>query len=254
MLVPIVGREEIALAQEAFKKSLMRGANHLRRDVGYKGGQQKGVDIYWNAESGLWAGFEEADNRYWNIFGMQDPSTLQNLSIVVEINMPTEGKNRDVAAVFAKDTKGRCYVVHSGKVGGGRKGITKEGLLNVVGADQMVRIHWDDKDTEGILVGQVGVPNLPRQVADFVRKVARSKRHPVNDEVSPTATFPAFSPEFSGQRKSYTPSEMIQSSCDHGRVITALNEAVTAMGLQAANDRYRDLFLYDKDKRIFVPL
>jgi hypothetical protein len=252
MLIPIVLKEEIAEAQEAFKKSLMRGAKRLRRDVGFKGDQVKDVEIYWNPDSSLWAGCKELDNRYWNIFGCQDPSTLKALSIVVEINMPTEGKNRRVAAFFAKDTNKRIYLVHSGKIGGGRAGITKDGLLNLVGADQMVRIHWDDKDTDGILIGQVGAPNLPRQVADFVRKVDRFKRHSVSEEVSLPEIFPTFSPEFSGQRKSYTFSETIQSSCDHGLVITALKESVTSMGLQAANDRYRDLFLYDKDNRIFV--
>lgn len=150
MLAPIVGRQEIATAQEVFKKSLIRGARYLRRNVGFQGDQVKDVDIYWNAESGLWAGFEELDSRYWNIFGIQDPPTHKSLSITVEINVPVEGKDRRVAAFFAKDPRGLVYVVHSGKIGGGRTGIGKEGFLDFVGDDQMVSVRWDDKDTDGM--------------------------------------------------------------------------------------------------------
>lgn len=89
-------------------------------------------------------------------------------------------------------------------------------------------------------------------MVDFVRRVDRFKRYVVNGKAPLPSHFPTFSPEFSGQRQSYTVSQTIRSSCDHGRVITALSKAVASLGLQAANDRYRDLFLYDTEAKIFV--
>ena len=41
--------------------------------------------------------------RYWNGFGIKEPSEGKGLTIICEINFPIEGIRRDIAAAFAKD-------------------------------------------------------------------------------------------------------------------------------------------------------
>ena len=54
----------------------------------------------------------------------------QNNNIVVEINIPVIPDGR-VGGVFVRQTStGKIYLMHHGKIGGGRKGIGKTAFLN----------------------------------------------------------------------------------------------------------------------------
>jgi hypothetical protein len=152
--------------------------------------------------------------------------------------------------MFVRDDQGLVYLTHSGKVGGGRKGIGKAAFLEAYRGENITSIKLPDGEAvDAIIVGRVDGGHLPAHIAHFVREVERFKRKRIGTE-PPTPTSPPstiFSPEFSGARKSYEIVGKIESRCDHGPVISALEETLTARGFTPGNDRHRDLFLSRTD-------
>ena len=86
-------------------------------------------------------------------------------------------------------------------------------------------------------------PRFLQQVAHFVHEVAQFKQGGART-VLPTREEHGFTPEFHGTRKGYQPASIIEASCDHGVVVSALAKVLeNADGLRAGNDRHRDLYL-----------
>ncbi|HHF2997992.1 TPA: HNH endonuclease [Vibrio diabolicus] len=74
---------------------------------------------------------EGASKRYWNGFGVaKELNDVRSNNIVVEINIPIVGINRRVSGAFATDNEGKTYLLHRGRIGGGRKGIGKSAFLD----------------------------------------------------------------------------------------------------------------------------
>ena len=131
--------------------------------------------VWWCNTLGLWffPGKGE-EKRYWNAFGTDRPKPDAALSITCEINFPKEGIDRRIGGAFAADAKGRVFVVHRGKLGGGRKGIGKALF------EKQYRGVWTEMDDGGeeasvAVVGLLSSPRFPRQLAQFVGKVERIK-------------------------------------------------------------------------------
>jgi hypothetical protein len=98
---------------------------------------------------------------------------------------------------------------------------------------------------------------MPEQIAYFVKEVARFKAYVKGGqselpEKLESLSDPSFDPEFSGKRKVYAPQDVIESNCHHGIVVSALNEILESKNFRTANDRFRDLYVYDDNKKITV--
>jgi hypothetical protein len=177
------------------------------------------------------------------------------MNIVCEINPPKASIDRRCAGLFVRDADGVIYVTHSGKIGGGRKGIGKSAFLsNYRGARETV--GWPDgSDSEVIVIGRIDGARLAAQVADFIREVQRFKASvagggkPTVDQ-EPRSTEPVepqFSKEFSGTRRGYRVSSKIEAHCDHGVIVNALVSALQKLGgFAVANDRNRDLYIHGR--------
>src|ERR1700690_1949997 len=94
--------------------------------IGYQGGSFPVDDLRSNGH--VWFA-HHVDNtskvhRNWNAFGVATELRLKaSNKIVVEANVALNGQSRMVAGLFIKDEKsGNTILVHSGKIGGGRKG------------------------------------------------------------------------------------------------------------------------------------
>jgi hypothetical protein len=133
-LTLVTERDESLRAFDAFERAFTDGADSFRRDVGFQSGSWR-VDVHWHGSVEIWGVFvrEPRDHqsreplyRFWNSFGVADPNQQSSLSITVEINPPHEGENRRTAGVFFRDESGRLYVGHTGRVGGGRPGISRQ--------------------------------------------------------------------------------------------------------------------------------
>lgn len=255
-LTPLIERDEIQKAYKTFAKSMRKGGISHTTNLGWQGDNTKAV-VFWNETLGIWSYFdpEMEENRYWCAFGVQDASKLTSLDITCEINIPKEGINRRVAGLFVRDNKGNVYITHNGNVRGGREGISPSNFLTFIQTDQFVDITWQDEhESKTILIGRLDDPELPKQVNHFVKKVKHFKEQVVSGKNQESIDFVAktYSPEFSGQRRSYRQAEIVKSKCNHGLVIDALHDLLETYGWKTANDNQRDLFIYDDAGNITV--
>ncbi len=82
-------------------------------------GPLEGRDVLWHERLGIWGSFGKTRGkagieRDWNPFGQKPVSFRSN--IVVEINQPPAGIDRNVQAVFARDDAGNPWLLHQGRM------------------------------------------------------------------------------------------------------------------------------------------
>jgi len=117
----ITDKGEIEKNQKRFEEFFKsKATKEIEGHVGFQGGQEF-VKIYWIESLRIWGVFDKIKTRFWNAFGDQYPTDSDNRSIIVEINFPFEDVDPRVAGVFAKDELNNVYVLHRGKIGGGKK-------------------------------------------------------------------------------------------------------------------------------------
>jgi hypothetical protein len=177
-------------AQRELERSL-KGALELQgvHNIGFPGGNVD-LPIYTDGEGKLWVAFggpivgaaEAAPDpdpggrprRYWNAFGVYQPEQRAQ-SPTVEINIPID-RNRGPAGFFAEDTEtGNIFLMHSGKVGGGRPGISKSEFLAWSKAKLIEVSHENGGIRKGIAVGKLHDTDLANRIWAFVRSVQTFK-------------------------------------------------------------------------------
>lgn len=230
----------------------LTGSRTLRRRVGWQGGGGE-YDLHWRPKQHVWGLFseEQVKNRYWCCFGMTDPTDRPMVGITVEINPPFRGIDRHIAGLFATDANDIAYLAHSGKVGGGRKGVSKAGFRRCYRGRNIEEIEWPDgRSTTAIVIGRIDSPRLPAQITAFADEVSRYKSLVARGQMDgPYSPEMSFSSEFSGT-KSIPELAGVEARCDHGLVVAALAAQLEADGFSVGNDQLRDLFVVDKRGRV----
>ena len=191
-----------------------------------------------------------AGSRYWNGFGVGRPESGDNVAITCEINFPLYGIDRRTGGAFAQDRSGRTFVVHRGKLGGGRKGIGKSLFENRYRGVWKV-MDDDGEETTVAVIGVLQSPRFARQIAQFVRKIARIKEAAAAPSPQAELSFDerCVREDLIGERHCEPKSER-GAECDHGLIIRDLAEALKKCGLQTVNDGHRDLLIRDRADRI----
>ena len=247
-LKPLTKRSETERAYKLLHKRLVRGARKFTRKLGWQGGGDEHT-LYWHPDVGIWAVLEDkyAGKRFWCCYGTDDPESGDNFGITCEINPPWSGTNRRCAGVFAKDINGQVYLAHTGKLGGGRKGVGKSNFLAFYGRENLETVVWPDgQTTEAVIIGRVDGKRLVAHIADFVMKAEQFKAligSGVEIFQEQVDTESRFTPEFSGPRRPYRIGDPIESRCSHGLVVNGLAAELRARGLDIHSDRPRDLFI-----------
>jgi hypothetical protein len=247
-LMALTGRKEIRRAYDRFATSLREGAVRCTdTKVGYQGGGSI-HDAYWRSAQGFWSAFDDAHSRYWCAFGATDPGDSRNLGITCEINCPFEGIDRRVAGVFVKNEDGNVFIAHSGKIGGGRKGVGKSIFWQEYRGGGPLTVRYpDDVEREVVVIASLDSPLLPAQVGHFVHEVARIKEAASIGASPSPGDLGSYTPEFSGVRTPYPLGGLVESTCTHGLVVDALAQHLRRRGYAIGNDRARDLFVVDDD-------
>ena len=108
-------------------------------------------------------------------------------TIVVEINIATDSNTAQVAGFFAEDSEtGDIFLMHSGKIGGGRLGIGKTPFL-VWSKAKLVDVADEDENFQtGIAVGKLDDPDLPERIWRFVRNLHSFKEEAVSGRLKTT--------------------------------------------------------------------
>lgn len=247
-------KTKIAKAQRAMLAAVKKGSERLRRPLGTRAGS--GLETYyWRSDLELWVVENELSNRYWNAFGIDDPTKPVGVSIICEVNFPYDGVNRRIAAVFVEDAKRNLYVAHSGKIGGGREGIGKLSFWEHFRGGKPAPVTYPDgEDSDFIVLGRIGDKHLPQQLALFIHEVARIKALVASGAAStprPSDTT-KYTPEFAGKRKSYPLGGIVQSESYHGLVVDALAKQLETAKVTYGNDGARDMFIRDHRGRVTV--
>ncbi len=177
MLEVLDKRDEILTAESKFQEVMRLAANLFPKiEVGWQG-ESRMEEAMVSSKLGLWYVMRKLENRYWNVFGKADSrwSPFQMNNIIVEINSPFEGVRRSIGGAFAKDGSGRIFLIHRGKIGGGRAAIGKTLFEN----------HYDgswENVTDGerisrvVVIGALDEPNFLERIEKFVSEVERIKR------------------------------------------------------------------------------
>lgn len=251
ILLPLTDAGEIRSAFQKFAAGLKQGARPLRCTLGWKGGRAT-VTVNWQQRRGFWGGsrMNPGEGHYWCPFGTRDTANAGNFRIIVEINSPKRGRNLRCGGVFARDPKGRVWITHTGRVGGGRKGIGKRSFLAYYPQNRAYLKWPDGEQTEVVQLGMLtDVDGMNAAIGRFVGAVREYKGLTETRGTTGKDWLPGclrFTPEFSGRRKAYQAGGWVRSTATHGKVVTALHAVLKARGFTAYNDQRRDLFLYER--------
>lgn len=199
--------------------------------------------VSWSQKLGLWM-FSQATRevRYWNVFGLGKPQAGGHLPITAEINFPWAGIDRKTGAAFARDAWDRIFVIHRGKIGGGKKGIGKSLF------EEYYRGVWawmDDGDglSQVAVVGALDSRRLALQTAQFVEKIGRLKStSALSLQTSLNFSEVSFHEELVGNPPPLAFDD-VACACDRNLVVSRLAELLLHWKLRVGNDVNHDLFL-----------
>jgi hypothetical protein len=173
MLFILTNRREIENAQREFVTKLEKRCDRqIPVKVGYRGGYVD-CSIRWSQALGLWFYSEKIEgSRYWNAFGLSEVVPRQNsmLSIVCEINPPVEGLNKRAQGAFAQDDYGHVWLVHRGKIGGGKPGIGRKLFFENYQGEVM-----EIAGNKIAMIGDISSPDFVEHIRNFVQEVERIK-------------------------------------------------------------------------------
>jgi hypothetical protein len=214
--------------------------------LGHPGASEK-AKVSWSEDLGIWFfSRKSAGSRYWNAFGVGRPEAGAGVAIVCEINFPLYGIDRRTGGAFAQDHTGRIFVVHRGKLGGGRKGVGKSLF------ESSYRGVWElmadgSEKTPVAVIGVLQSPRFARQIAQFVHKVALIKEAAVARSFQTELTFDELSvhEELIGDNYHEQDRE-IGAACDRDLIIRDLAEAMKKRSLRIGNDGRRDLVVMNR--------
>lgn len=246
MLQIIDNKSAIQKAQLQFKKGLKRLVDEkIPAQIGYQGENFK-TKVSWSNKLRIWMHLSASGLRFWNAFGISEsgkPRANSNISPICEINFPFSGIDRRIGGAFAEDGSGCIFVIHRGKIGGGRKGIGKTLFSNNYRGE---RINVKDGEIESrvALIGALNSPRFAKQVSQFVYEIRRIKalvlRHSKNINVGHGKH--GFRKEFLGKKK-FKIRKDIEAKCDHGIIVNELASVLNGIGLNVGNDINRDLYI-----------
>ena len=256
----ITDRKEIERLHNKLVSSLNQYKTEDIRVLTGHMGESLHVDASYSEELNIWWNIDivegNSGERYWNAFGIGKPKPNKLAYIICEINYPTSGINKRVAATWVKEA-GEYVLLHSGKIGGGRKGIGKISFQEKF-AGSFVESPLEELSGKYTEIGNLNNPNLPHQIKFFVEEVARIKDEIVNptSSVAKNSIDPleilktTYNEEFTGTKQYNGNSNKITSNCNHGLVVNGLKEALEDKQYKIANDQARDLYIYNETPQI----
>ena len=248
----IESKLEISKAQQKLEISIGRDfKQRATRNIGYPGGTTRDATVVTNGQHWHWAEDhvqpQSPNPRRLNWFGIfREENDLQ---ISVEINTPYEGANARIAGFFARDNDtGSIYLFHSGRVGGGKAGVSKSNFL-IWGAQKPIEV-FDSSGyaREGVLVMPVEGLAATRSATRYVDEIAKFKQAVRAGETGTTdfkqkeRRFANFYAEARGRRKGRR-AEGIDYVSRHGEVVDALHAWRKETGLAKGSRLVKDVLI-----------
>ncbi len=201
--------------------------------------------IAWSNRLGIWVYTKKTDGKYWNAFGVGRPRAKTSVPMTCEVNFPLQGIDRRIGGAFAKDGSGRIFVLHRGKLGGGRRGVGKSLF------EECYRGTWAFADDGGVettaaVIGCLSSPSFARQMAQFVHKVVHLKESaaPPDPQMELGLGEVRFREEEYGGKEPACETDLA-AACERALVVRDLADTLKKQGYGAANDDRWDLSAVD---------
>ncbi len=200
--------------------------------------------VLWSKKLGIWK-FSRVikDARYWNAFGIGKPGTSSILSIAAEINFPWDQIDRKTGGAFAKDAWGNIFVIHRGKIGGGKKGVGKSLF------EENYRGLWAWMEDGGSLtqvavIGALHSSRFALQTAQFVRKIEMLKsKASLSSQTSLNFSEVSFHEELVGSPPVPHLDDDEVYACDHDLIVSHLAALLHRWKFKVGNGTNSELFL-----------
>ncbi|MBO4897213.1 MAG: hypothetical protein J5590_02815 [Clostridia bacterium] len=236
MISVIYNYDEIVKYQAELKNELQRKLSvETTNEIGFPGGAITET-VYSDPNSGLWCSMADDlldGNRFWNPFGIDNPTKNKHITPLVEINIPAY-LDRRVGGVFLKDDDNNVYLGHRGKIGGGKEGVGKGAFFDKY-SGKIVDAVDETKNNPIAIISCIYDNNLIFNINRFIYAVGKIKNIKIFDEST-------FSPEPT-YRKQYLQKGKITPATEHASVVNALAEHITNNGDVPFNTREIDLYV-----------
>ncbi|MDI6726665.1 MAG: hypothetical protein QMD32_06840 [Smithellaceae bacterium] len=243
MLKILTDESIIRRSQVHLLKSLRRYAEeNIPVNIGHMGATIK-ARVSWAPRLDIWFISRTLESgRFWNAFGCGRPPEGSATPIGCEINFPLRGIDRRIGGLLAEDQAGQIYLLHRGRIGGGKRGIGQQ-LFRERYRGAWTWLKDGTSDSPAVVIGRIKSPLLARQVAQFVFKVEQLKRNnPGRPQLSITFGESGFGPErvgsSLGERQTSPEAESVSQL-----VVADLARHLHSSGCQVGNDSSRGLFI-----------
>jgi len=173
-------KEEIAKAQRTLEATIRRDFNTKTvKNIGYPGGTTFDAKVYTDHHCWFWSKDHndagEPNPRRLNWFGLFNEDS--GLQISVEINTPYEARNDQIAGFFGRDNDtGAIYLLHSGRIGGGKKGVGKTTFLTWSNEHLTEVVDSSGGIRSGILVMPIEGKSATRSAIRYIETIAHFKQ------------------------------------------------------------------------------
>jgi len=231
-------------------------------------GTMSSENVMWHEALGIWGMFGQTGGkggslRAWNAFG-QKPNSFRS-NIVVEINMPSEGIDQNLQAVFASDAQGRPWLLHQGRMSVAGSRVTEADFMTATGlkpsevcfSDSSVGAYHKVADLSASAI------EIQARLAAFVAQCARARLvklangAPVGDLANVAAWERGLSPETAGTFVIAPRGSGIGRRV-HGEIWRALATELTKRNVRHSNDRVAqygpDLFTYGGGPKVLFEI
>jgi hypothetical protein len=185
----LTDKAEIEDAVKRLERTVSRGARKAYLDIEWpgRGGPPEPVLVYWHQHLELWAFFDHDPEwvSHWCPFGIVSPAIVSSQTMVVQINVPVEGRNFNIQGTFARDAHRSIHYLHTGRVTGGaipaskstilpdkptKKGFIESGLWK----RERMLVEWPDgRSREMFDIGQLNHDGLTPTLAAYVHAAHR---------------------------------------------------------------------------------
>ena len=230
----IEDKAEIARAQRKLEATIRRDFRiKTTKDIGWQGGRQRDAKLVTDGCYWFWSEDHRGRNvrnpRRLNWFGTL--SERPGVAITVEVNTSYAGISGQAGGAFAREANsGRIYLLHSGRVGGGAKGVGKQKFLTWCTSNGQTPVEVLDssgKSHLGLPIMAIDGTGATKSAIRYVndvktfKAVARRGLLSTSEFRQIEAQFKSFYGEGRGQRRGER-KPIVEYISRHGDVVDAL--------------------------------
>lgn len=263
MLKLITGDKPIKKAQAQLVKKINADIpNKEPLELSSRGGVYT-YEVHVQGNGKLWAfvtnTYDKSEKKFWNSFGILSDDSTQMITVEINISLPVP-RGR-IAGAFAEDESGNLLLVHTGAIGGGRKGIGKTAFLGWSGIIPYPATDHDGSEREVIPIAALSDESFIDKLQEFVFTVAEFKKAATQGIPDPSparkkllTTFKAYQKGFSGTKRCHR-SGVVEYDSYHDDVVDEIRLLKMQGGLDRddlVTNQLVDLAIKRKDKIVEI--